>query len=83
MSLKQRFAFRCPVGAGALLAVSPAFGATFDLVLTRNDYALGALLLVLLVALGVSLSRDRSGSSANAATTEGPDMRWWKNAHNY
>ena len=81
MSLTNRLALRCPLAAGALLAVSPAFGATFDLALTRNDYALGALLLVLVIALGVSLSRDRSNPSSDDAMREEPDMRWWKNAH--
>ena len=81
MSPKHWFALRSPLAAGALLAVSPAFGATFDVVLTRNDYALGALLLVLLVALGISLSRDRSNPSTYDAMPDAPDMRWWKNAH--
>lgn len=82
MNRNSRVALRCSLAAGALLGVGPAFGANlpkFDLTFTPPDYVLGALLLVLIVALAVSLSRDHRRRTETARGE--PDMRWWKNAH--
>jgi preprotein translocase subunit SecY len=61
----------------ALGAAAPAFAARLDLPpLSEQDYLLGGLLLLLVVALIARLAGRREDE---VPAPEGPDMRWWKN----
>jgi len=75
------------VGAGAGMGfVAPALGASFSMptitwptdwsALSITEYALGLLVLLLIVAFIVSFVRGHRGAGAHP---DANDMRWWKN----
>lgn len=73
----------------ALLAVggaTPAWAATvrlpFDMYFTTYDYVLGALLVLLVIALLVSITaRVNREQQFEEPARAGPDLRWWKGHH--
>ena len=77
--------WRSPAALLGLGVVTPAWGATlrlpFDMYFTTYDYVLGGLLVVLVTALVVSISKRANQEPKEASVREGPDLRWWKGHH--
>jgi hypothetical protein len=69
----------------ALGGVTPAWAAAmrlpFDMYFTTYDYVLGGLLVVLVAALLVSITKRVNQEATEEPVREGPDLRWWKGHH--